>query len=67
MTTEWTPTPKSEWVKAGDFCVSAGGMKGRVIKVIDRASLPDARVLWTNKHEGLIRITLVRRLEKGAR
>ena len=55
------PTHSSDWVDKGDACVSSGGMRGRVLRIIDHASLPVAEVLWENGHQGRISITQLRR------
>lgn len=56
------PTPKAEWVKAGDRCASPAGMKGEVLRVKDTGSVPYAVVKWENGHTGRMTITLLVRI-----
>jgi hypothetical protein len=40
------PTPRAEWVREGDRCISAAGWTGLVLRVVKTHSLPYARVRW---------------------
>lgn len=65
MTTpmSWKPTPRAEWVKVGDRCMSPTGATGTVLRIINSGSLPQARVLWdVTRHSGRVTITLLVRL-----
>lgn len=61
-----TPPPRAEWVRAGDRCVQPlSGWRGTVVRVIETASLPYARVRWDhNGHTGPVTITTIRRYEE---
>lgn len=54
------PTPKSQWVVAGDECISSGGMRGRVVRVNKASGVPSVYVKWENGHSGRVSITLLR-------
>jgi preprotein translocase subunit YajC len=54
------PTKRAEWAKQGDTVVSIGGMRGEVLRVIER-QLPVAVVRWENGHQGRISITNIQR------
>jgi hypothetical protein len=59
-----SPTPKAQWVREGDRCISATGWLGTVLKVIPTRSLPMAKVRWDrNGHEGRVTITTIRRVK----
>lgn len=59
------PTPKAEWVKVGDDCVSIlSGMKGTVVKVRKLQSHTTCTVRWSNGFTGRnVTITNLRRVE----
>ena len=63
MRNNFLPTPKAEWVEAGDRCVlSQSGWEGIVIKVVPLNSLPYCVVLWDmTKKTGRVLITQLRR------
>jgi hypothetical protein len=50
----WKPTPKADWVKAGERVVSSAGMYGVVLRIVTLHSLPAARVKWDNCFEGSV-------------
>jgi len=57
-----SPTPKSEWVKEGERCISPAGWTGEVLKVVKTTSLPYVVVRWDkNKQVGRTSITNVRK------
>jgi hypothetical protein len=55
------PTPKRDWVKAGDTCESQMGMRGEVLLVRELSSLPYAKIRWENGHVSRETITTVRK------
>ena len=58
---KFSPTPKAEWVQAGDRCVSPAGMLGTVVRVVPIRPLPIVTVHWSNGHVGRMSITHLRR------
>ena len=58
------PTPRGQWVKVGDRCVSPEGWVGKVLRVIgDPPRIPTAKVQWEqNGHVGYVTITNLKRL-----
>jgi hypothetical protein len=57
-------TPRAEWVRADDRCISQLGMQGTVLKVLDNGSPPTAKVRWDNGAVGRTTITLLRKLDR---
>lgn len=58
------PTPRKEWVKAGDECESPTGARGKVLRVLAFLSGPLAQVQWENGHVGRVTITQLRKREE---
>ncbi len=59
-----TPTKKSDYVRAGDICVSvfaAIPMSGVVVKINDKTTIPQAVVKWESGSTGTHTITTLKR------
>ncbi len=67
------PTPRAEWVREGDTCVSGvvAGMPhqmfGKVLWIDYKLSIPQARVLWDSGSTGTHIITTLRKAQRPAK
>lgn len=64
-------TPKNEWVKEGDRCISiwndtSGGVLGTVLSINNTFSIPYVVVKWDGGFEGKHTITILRKVKQDA-